>query len=92
MGRVVDRVLASLGSPTVDTLSLVFSHWDEVVGSAIASVTEPLSLDRGVLVVAVPDGGWASQLTWMEADLVTRLNDRLGAGTVTRFETRVRPR
>lgn len=92
VGEVVDRVLQSLGGPTVDALSMVFTGWEDIVGAAIASVSEPLSLDHGVLVVAVPDGGWASQLRWMEADLVAKVNERVGPGTVTRLETRVRPR
>lgn len=92
VGKVVDRVLHSLGGPSVDVLSMVFTGWEDIVGTAIASVSEPLSLDRGVLVVAVPDGGWASQLRWMETDLVAKVNERVGSGTVTHLEARVRPR
>ena len=91
VASVVDRVLQSLGAPPTDTLSQLFTAWGEIVGEAVASASEPLSLEHHVLAVAVPDGGWASQLRWMETDLVARINTHLGAGTVTRLEVRVRP-
>ena len=40
-------------------------------------------------MVAVDEPAWATQLRWLEADLVTRLNEALGAGQVERIEVRV---
>jgi predicted nucleic acid-binding Zn ribbon protein len=88
----LDRVLRALGSPPAATLDDLFSSWSEVVGSAIGGVTTPLALDDGVLAVAVPDGGWASQIRWMERDLLVKFEDRFGPGVVTRIEARVRAR
>jgi hypothetical protein len=42
--------------------------------------------------VAVDDPAWATQLRWLEADLVTRLGEVLGEGEVARIEVRVQPR
>jgi predicted nucleic acid-binding Zn ribbon protein len=88
----LDRVMRSLGSPPVETLNLVFETWSEVVGTAIASASTPLSIEHGVLTVAVPDGGWASQLRWMERDLVAKIGEVIGEGVVDRLDVRVRPR
>ena len=87
----LDRVMRSLGSPPVATLNLVFETWADVVGTAIGGATTPLSLEHGVLTVAVPDGGWASQLRWMEPELVVKIGVALGEGIVERIEVRVRP-
>ncbi|MFP4511596.1 MAG: DciA family protein [Acidimicrobiales bacterium] len=92
LGAPLDRVLHSLGAPPTATLGELFGSWSDIVGSAIGGATSPESLEDGVLTVAVPDGGWASQLRWMAPDLVTKLNDRLGDGVVTRLEVRVRAR
>jgi hypothetical protein len=43
------------------------------------------------LVVAVSDPAWATQLRFLEATLLERLQDELGADTVTVIEVRVRP-
>jgi predicted nucleic acid-binding Zn ribbon protein len=91
VGETVDRVLRGLGAPTTVTFTQVFDRWEQVVGPAIASRTRPLSLDAGRLVIAVDDGGWASQIRWMERELLTTMADRLGDGVVTSVEVRVRP-
>jgi predicted nucleic acid-binding Zn ribbon protein len=87
----VDRVLRGLGAPSAATFEAVFDRWSDLVGTAIASRTRPLSLEAGRLVLAVPDGGWASQIRWMESDLVEALAGQLGEGIVTSVEVRVRP-
>ena len=43
-----------------------------------------------MLVVSVTEPGWATQLTYLEADLVTRFRDALGDGVVDRVEVRLR--
>jgi predicted nucleic acid-binding Zn ribbon protein len=91
LAESLDRVMAAIGSAPVGTVSAVFARWPGIVGPAIASATEPVALDHTTLVVAVRDGGWASQLRWMERDLLAKLADALGEGVVERLEVRVRP-
>jgi predicted nucleic acid-binding Zn ribbon protein len=86
----LERVMRSLGAPPPATLNLVFDSWSDIVGTAIGGASTPLSLDRGVLVVGVPDGGWASQLRWMERDLLTKISEAVGEGVVERLDVRVR--
>jgi hypothetical protein len=45
-----------------------------------------------VLVVGVDEPIWHTQLTYLQADLIDRLNSVAGAGAVTRVEVRVRAR
>ena len=85
VGESVDRLAATLG---ID--SRLLTRWPELVGDALAERTRPRSLRGGTLVVAVDDPAWAAQLRWLEADLVARLNDVLGADRVTRIEVQVR--
>ena len=89
VGDVVDRVVQGLGAPAAKAFSTVFSHWAEVVGDQVAAHTRPLSLRGGRLVVAVEEPGWATQLRWLEADLLRRLEDACGADVVTAIEVRV---
>jgi hypothetical protein len=41
--------------------------------------------------VAVDDPSWATQLRWLEADLVARISAELGPGVVTGLQLLVRP-
>jgi predicted nucleic acid-binding Zn ribbon protein len=85
VGDSLDRVASSLGLAPA-----LLSRWPELVGEGLAERTRPRSLRDGTLVVAVDDPAWATQLRWLEADLVTRLADVLGPGRVQRIEVRVR--
>lgn len=69
----------------------VFSHWEDAVGPAIADHATPLSLRDGVLVVAVPEPAWATQLRFLERQILDTLRDAAGGDVATRIEVRVRP-
>ena len=84
------RVTTSLGMPSPTTLDGVFGRWAEVVGDAVAAHCAPRSLKDGVLVVGVDQPGWATQLRYLEADVLRRLATVVGEGVVARIEVRVR--
>jgi predicted nucleic acid-binding Zn ribbon protein len=85
VGESLGRVASSLGlAPTLLT------RWPELVGEGLAEHTRPRSLRAGTLVVLVDDPAWATQLRWLEADLVARLGELLGTDQVQRIEVRVR--
>lgn len=88
----LDRVTQGLGGPTTGALTSLFDDWGALVGAQVAAHSRPLSLVRGVLSIAVDEPGWATQLTYLEADLLTRIGAALGAGQVTAIRVRVRPR
>ena len=90
VGESVERVAGRLGAPPVAALKTVFGDWRAAVGDAVADHAEPVSLTDGVLVVAVEQPGWATQLKLLAPELIGRLNDRAGAGTVKSLEVRVK--
>jgi predicted nucleic acid-binding Zn ribbon protein len=71
-------------------LAGVFDRWAEAVGPAIAAHTNPVSLADGCLVVEVDHPTWATQLRFLEADVLARLRDVAGVDDVQRIELRVR--
>jgi len=91
VGRTLDRIVRRFGGATINSLDRVFSHWDDVVGPAVAAHARPLSLRDGVLAVAVDNPAWATQLRLLGNDLLTRLSEAAGAGVVTALDVRVRP-
>jgi predicted nucleic acid-binding Zn ribbon protein len=78
-----------LGAPTASALGAVFRQWEEAVGATVAAHARPVSLADGVLVVAVDQPGWATQLRYLSADLLGRLADVAGEGVVGRIDIRV---
>jgi len=51
--------------------------WPEVVGPALARVSEPLFLDQGTLVVRVSSPTWRTELHHLLPALLERLNREL---------------
>lgn len=87
----LDRIARRLGVERAATLPVVFEHWSDLVGAGVGARTRPTSLRGTTLVVAVDDPSWATQLRWLEADLVARIATELGAGVVTALKLVVRP-
>ena len=86
----LDKVARSLGGPDSRSLSGVFVHWPDIVGPQLAAHSRPLSLSSGVLVVGVTEPGWATELRYLESELLGRFSEVLGDGVVERVEVRLR--
>jgi predicted nucleic acid-binding Zn ribbon protein len=88
----LERLLRSLGTPGVAAVQSVFTDWPALVGDDVAAHCRPVSLDRGCLLVAVDDPGWATRFRYEQASLIGRFADVLGEGEITRIDVRVSPR
>ena len=80
-----------LGMPDPNVVARIETVWAEVVGPALAGHSEVRSLRDGVCSVTVDSASWATQLRYLHDDLVRRLCDVLGAGSVTTIRTAVKP-
>jgi predicted nucleic acid-binding Zn ribbon protein len=92
LGDSLDRISRSLGGPPAGALAAIFAQWPTIVGAPVAAHAEPLSLVRGTLTIGVDQSGWATQLTYLEADLVRRIGEVVGVGAVQRVRVTVRPK
>lgn len=52
--------------------------WEKAVGPSLARYAHPLRMHKGCLEVAVPSAVWRSQLSFMQNDIVARINDEVG--------------
>lgn len=70
-------------------LAAVQAVWAEVVGPAVAAVTEPTAERGGALVVRCESSVWAQELEMMGPQLLAKLRERLGqrAPGALRFES-----
>jgi len=85
------RVARTLGAPEPDVLKVLYSGWSDAVGETVAAHARPVSLRDGVLVVQVEESAWATQLRFLEADILGRLEQSAGMSVAERIEVRVRP-
>jgi len=87
----LDRVVRRLGGPSAEVTTGIFSRWKELVGEAVAANSRPVAMRETTLVVAVSDPAWATQLRFLESDLVARLQAELGVDAIESIEVKVRP-
>ena len=83
----LDKVVRSLRGAGADATHTLYGRWRQVVGDGIAAHAEPVKMDAGKLLVQVDEPGWATQLRYLEADLVERL--RAAGVDVESIEIRV---
>jgi predicted nucleic acid-binding Zn ribbon protein len=70
------------------TLARVQQAWEQTVGAQVAEAGRPTSEHDGVLTVTCTDAVWAAELDLMGAELVRRLNERLGGELISRLRCR----
>ena len=78
-------------APSTDVLRAVFLQWPEIVGEDVAAHAQPSVIDGKTLVVVADDTTWASQLRWLEAELIARIEEVSGSDRVQTIKVRVRP-
>jgi predicted nucleic acid-binding Zn ribbon protein len=85
----LDSVIRALKGGGAQTVAGVFGQWEQAVGPAIAAHAKPILLDGGRLVVEVDQPGWATQLRYLEKDVLERLRPYVGEGELRTIELRV---
>jgi predicted nucleic acid-binding Zn ribbon protein len=75
LGDVVASVLKHAGLTDRVAQASVIPEWAGLVGKQIADVTDPFLLQQdGTLVVMVKTHAWMQELTFLEPQLLKRLN------------------
>lgn len=87
----IERLLRSLRGGDRRATVTVFGRWSDLVGDGVAAHVRPLKLDQETLIVEVDDPAWATQMKFLEEDLLRRLRDT-GDMSVQRLDIRVRRR
>lgn len=62
----------------------VVARWDQVVGAEVAAHVRPERYAAGEVTVRADSTAWATQVRLLAPNLVRRLNEEIGDGTVTR--------
>ncbi len=83
------EVGAQLGLPDPGPLETLTRHWATVVGPAIAAHTRVGAVRDGVLTVVVDAAAWATQLRYLEGEVVRRAAETVGPGVVEGVRVRV---
>ena len=78
LSDVLARVLRGMKVTDESTAMGLFSHWPTIVGESVADHVTPKRLEKRVLTVEVDDPAWATQLKFLESQLLSTLKDHIG--------------
>lgn len=85
----VERLMRHLHAPKPGIVQSVFDDWENLVGEVIAAHSRPAKIVDGTLVIEVDDPAWASELTWLSSDLITRVQNRLESNEITEISVKL---
>jgi predicted nucleic acid-binding Zn ribbon protein len=83
------RVQAELGLPETDALRALTNAWATVVGTDVAAHARLDAVRDETISITVDSTLWATQLRYLEADIVERANDLVGSRVVHGIRVRV---
>lgn len=86
--NLLERLIGDHGWDVNLQVHGLFGRWIELVGEDIGAHATPESFNDGVLTVLTDSTAWATQLTLLAPQIVARLNDEVGHGTVTAIDVR----
>ena len=88
LSTALDGLLGDQGWRTAAAIGSMFGRWDQLVGPDVAAHTKPERFNDGELVVIADSAAWATQVRLLTSEVLRRLNEELGHGTVTRVVVR----
>jgi predicted nucleic acid-binding Zn ribbon protein len=89
LSQSLDALMRSLSGGPRAVVAGVFARWEEAVGEAVARHAQPMKIERGRLLVEVDEPGWATQLRFLENDLLERLR-QVDVHDISGLDVRVR--
>lgn len=84
----VGGMLSARGWRSRASVAAVFGRWPEIVGPQLAAHAKPEAFSDGDLVVLADSPAWATQMRLLAPQILKRLGEELGAGTVRHVTVR----
>lgn len=85
-GAAIRELMADRGWEQRAAVGGVFGNWPGIVGPELAEHTKPEKFEEGELTIVADSTAWATQVRLLARQLVRRLNEELGHGTVRRVK------
>lgn len=86
LGSVFSRFVSERGWNSPVAVGSVIARWKELVGAEVAAHCQPESFSDTTLQVRCESTAWATQLRLLRPALITRFDEALGEGVVTKIE------
>ena len=85
---VLEQLLKDFGTPEIKVVTSVVDQWQEIVGVELAKMVSAVAVRGSELIVQVDDPAWASQISWLEKQLLDKIESLVGEEKITSIRVR----
>lgn len=82
-GRLIGAIADQRGWDDRISEGTLFGMWTQIVGEDISSHATPAQLTERVLHIRAESTAWATQLRYMQSQILAKIAERIGHGQVT---------
>lgn len=88
-GEGVSALFERLGGKERGRLNRLWTDWDTVMGSTVASLSRPLGHDEGTLLVGADDAMAMQDLSLLSPEILDRANEHMGGPFFVKVSVRL---
>ena len=85
---VLEQLFKDFGTPDITVVTSIIDQWEEIVGSDLAAKISAVAISGSELIVRVEDPAWASQISWLENQLLDKITRLIGEEKITAIRVR----
>ena len=85
---VLEQLLKDFGTPEIKVVTSVVDQWQEIVGVDLAKKVSAVAVSGAELIVQVDDPAWARQISWLEKQLLDKIESLVGEEKITSIRVR----
>ncbi len=88
LGSAIERLLKAYGLEEGYYAAAVVTHWEKLMGPAIARRTQSIKIQKGVLIVKIESAALRQELSYAKEKIATQINKELGIRIIKSVELR----
>jgi len=88
LGSAIERLLKAYGLEEGYYAAAIVTHWEKLMGPAIARRTQSIKIQKGVLIVKIESAALRQELSYAKDKIVTQINRELGIRIIKSVELR----
>jgi len=88
LGGAIEKLLKAYGLEEGYYAAAVVTHWENLMGPAVARRTQSIKIQNGVLIVKIESAALRQELSYGKDKIVQQINQKLGVRIIKSVELR----
>jgi predicted nucleic acid-binding Zn ribbon protein len=88
LSKLIDRMLKAYGLEDGYYAAAVVTHWETMMGPAVAKLTREIKLHKGKLTIVIDSASLRQDLSYAKEKIAERINREILPGLVKEVELR----